>query len=116
MTDRDPLADLFAEHRADDVERDCLPSDSGGMAWVYARRCECGWHGPSDQHDAHLAAVVRAYLTSDETVEQAARATTGGFANTSGEPDELDEWEPWDADWWRGQVRAALAAASEAGQ
>ena len=65
-------------------------------------------------HCKQQADAVRAYLASDETVERAARATTGGFANTSGEPDEIDEWDPWDADWWRGQVRAALAAATEA--
>lgn len=53
-------AEVLAEHRADDVARDCLPADDGRMAWVYARRCDCGWHGPSDQHDAHLAHALAA--------------------------------------------------------
>ncbi len=60
MTAAPSMTEVLAKHRADEVVLDCLPADDGRMTWVYARHCECGWHGPSNQHAAHVAQALAA--------------------------------------------------------
>lgn len=70
---RPDWAEVLWAHLPSDVERDCIDGD-----WVYARRCDCGWHGLSEDHITHLAAVLDAaladWLGADETQMAAAKA------------------------------------------
>lgn len=87
---------------------------------VWWAQCEgCDWRGPrrsyrkSDERDhrAHVADALRAHLTSDETVDRAARAIldsdlANGYA--------ADAWDDGaDHAWLRNNARAALTAATE---
>lgn len=86
MTDPtpDPIRDVLAEVR-EDHEWD-----------EFLGRCACGWETPEDDaddetedgHERHVdglqAAAVRAHLTSEETVERAARAMSSTVPNSGG--------------------------------
>ena len=105
---RDPLADVLAEHEYD-----------VRIAGTVKPACKCGWEAPKEWsgvevYDEHVAAAVRAFLTSDETVERVAFAIFAEHEPAFAHQEKRTRL--WHAllDQFRADARAALAAATEA--
>ena len=116
------LYELLDDHRSEYVGQECIPTDDGRLAWVYARRCDCGWLGPSAQHVAHLADVLTAAgcvqrddLTSDAAVERAASRSTPPDLWDDDDPVQWEESRGLAISETRHVIEAALAAAAEQG-
>ena len=102
---RDPLAAVLAEHGTT-VTREVV-------------HCACGHYWlrgvvEDERRTEHLAAVVRAFLTSDETVERVAFAIFAEHEPAFAHQEKRTRL--WHAllDQFRACARAALAAATEA--
>lgn len=70
------IEDVPWDHRADDVERACIAGE-----WMWARRCDCGWHGLSETHFAHVASVLAAH--TPEGAEGVREVPCSGGCGTS---------------------------------